>query len=88
MTLINGVAPYTMVDKTVHYKYVARMNLYSVKSNVARVSLMRGDKNSAIQYAKEVVESENLDYLIFASTDKSEKEIDILFQMSTSFFKK
>ncbi|HRN46670.1 MAG TPA: RagB/SusD family nutrient uptake outer membrane protein [Niabella sp.] len=76
---INGVAPYTMVDKNSADKYVARMNLYSVKAMLARVSLMRGDKNSAIQYAKEVVESGKFRLLDFASTDKSEKEIDILF---------
>lgn len=76
---INTVKPYEMADKNASDKYVARINLYGVKALLARVSLMRGDKNGAIQYAKDVVESGKFRLLDFASTDKSDKEIDILF---------
>ncbi|RKO72356.1 RagB/SusD family nutrient uptake outer membrane protein [Sphingobacterium puteale] len=76
---ITKVKPYEMVNKNEADKYVARFNLYGVKALLARVSLMRGDKNNAIKYAKEVVESQRFRLLDFASVDKSEKEIDMLF---------
>ncbi len=76
---INTVRPYEMANKNDADKYVARFNLYGVKALLARVGLMRGDKANAIKYAKEVVESGKFRLLDFASTDKSEKEIDILF---------
>lgn len=76
---ITSVKPFEMVNKNEADKYVARINLYGVKALLARVSLMRGDKMNAIKYAKEVVESGKFRLLDFASTDKSDKEIDILF---------
>ncbi len=76
---VKTVKPYEMVNKNEADKYVARINLYGVKALLARVSLMRGDKTNAIKYAKEVVESGKFRLLDFASTDKSDKEIDILF---------
>lgn len=76
---INTVKPYEMVNKNEADRYVARFNLYSAKAMLARVSLMRGDKSSAIKYAKEVVESGKFRLLDFASVDKSDQEIDILF---------
>lgn len=76
---INTVKPFEMASKNDADKYVARMNLYGVKALLARVSLMRGDKNSAIKYATEVVESGRFRLLEFSSVDKSDKEIDMLF---------
>jgi len=76
---IMGFKPYEMSNKNDADKYVARMNLYGVKALMARVSLMRGDKNSAIKYAKEVIESNKFRLLDFASADKPDGEIDILF---------
>ncbi len=76
---ILSVKPYQIVNKDMSDKYVARINLYGVKALLARVSLMRGDNPNAIKYAKEVIDSERFKLLDFASTDKSDKEIDILF---------
>lgn len=76
---IVAVKPYEMVNKNDADKFVARMNLFAVKALMARVSLMRNDKTNAIKYAKEVIDSERFKLLNFASADKSDKEIDILF---------
>ncbi|MFD2553515.1 RagB/SusD family nutrient uptake outer membrane protein [Sphingobacterium tabacisoli] len=76
---IIGVKPYEMTNKNDADKYVARMNLFAVKGLMARVSLMRNDKNNAIKYAKEVIESNRFKLLNFASADKPDEEIDILF---------
>jgi len=76
---ITTVKPYEMTNKNDADKYVARLNLYGVKAMLARVSLMRGDKTNAIKHAKEVVESGRFRLLDFASVDKSDKEIDMLF---------
>lgn len=76
---ITTLEPYKLSSKNEADVYVARMNLYSVKALLARVSLMRGDKTSAIKYAKEVIDSGKFRLLDFSSTDQSEKEIDILF---------
>lgn len=76
---IISVKPFEMVNKNEADKYVARINLYGVKALLARVSLMRGDKVNAIKFATEVIESGKFRLLDFASTDKSDKEIDILF---------
>ncbi|TXH60892.1 MAG: RagB/SusD family nutrient uptake outer membrane protein [Bacteroidia bacterium] len=76
---IQTTVPYEMASKNDADKYVARINLYGVKAMLARVSLMRGDKTSAIKYAKEVVTSNKFRLLDFSSTDKSDQEIDILF---------
>lgn len=76
---INSVKPYELLSKNDADKYVARMNRYGVKAMLARVSLARGDKASAIKYAEEVVESGRFKLLDFASADKSDKEIDMLF---------
>ena len=76
---IKDATPYQLTSKNEADKYVARINLYSVKAMLARVSLMRGDKTNAIKYAEEVVNSGKFRLLDFASTDKSDKEIDILF---------
>lgn len=73
------VKPYEMTSKNMADKYVARMNLYGVKALLARVGLMRGDKTNAIKYAKEVVESGRFKLLDFASADKPDAEIDMLF---------
>ena len=73
------VKPYEMVNKNDADKFVARMNLFAVKALMARVSLMRNDKTNAIKYAKEVIDSERFRLLDFASADKSDKEIDMLF---------
>lgn len=73
------VKPYELSTKNESDKFVARINLYSVKALLARVSLIRGDKTNAIKYAQEVVSSGKFRLLNFTSADKSEKEIDILF---------
>ncbi|WP_164108711.1 MULTISPECIES: RagB/SusD family nutrient uptake outer membrane protein [Sphingobacterium] len=76
---ITRVKPYEFANKNEADKYVARLSLYGVKALLARVSLARGDKASAIKYATEVVDSEKYRLLDFSSVDKSEKEIDMLF---------
>ncbi|SMG51225.1 RagB/SusD family nutrient uptake outer membrane protein [Sphingobacterium psychroaquaticum] len=76
---ITTVKPYLMANKNEADKYVARLNYYGVKALLARVSLMRGDKVSAVKYATEVVESGAFKLLDFASIDKSDKEVDMLF---------
>lgn len=76
---ITSVKPYQMANKDMADKYVARINLYGVKALLARVALMRGDKASAVKYAKEVIDSERFKLLDFASIDKSDQEIDMLF---------
>lgn len=76
---VKNVKPYEMSNKNEADKYVARINLYGVKALLARVSLMRGDKTSAIKYGEEIIESGRFRLLDFASTDKSDQEIDILF---------
>lgn len=76
---ITAVTPYQMTNKNDADKFVARMNLYAVKALMARVSLMRGDKTSAIRYAEEVIGSGKFRLLDFASTDRPDTEIDMLF---------
>lgn len=76
---ISTVKPYEMNNKNDADKYVARINLYAVKAMLARVSLMRGDKINAIKYAKEVIESGRFRLLDFASADKPDGQIDMLF---------
>ncbi len=76
---IKEIKPYELANKNESDKYVARINLYAVKALLARVSLSRGDKTNAIKYAEEVINSERFRLLDFASADKSEKEIDMLF---------
>lgn len=76
---IVAVKPYEMSNKNDADKYVARINLFAVKAMLARVSLMRGDKTNAVRYAKEVVESGRFRLLDFASADKPDAEVDILF---------
>ncbi|WP_316791610.1 RagB/SusD family nutrient uptake outer membrane protein [Pedobacter frigoris] len=76
---ITSAKPYQMASKDMADKYVARINLFGVKALLARVGLLRGDKVSAIKYAKEVVESERFRLLDFASADKPDSEIDMLF---------
>lgn len=76
---ITTIAPYQISNKNDADQFVARINLYAVKALLARVSLMRGDKSSAIEYAREVIESGKFRLLDFASTDQSDTEIDMLF---------
>nr|WP_162989019.1 RagB/SusD family nutrient uptake outer membrane protein [Pedobacter schmidteae] len=76
---ITMAKPYEMASKNMADKYVARINLYGVKALLARVALMRGDKTNAIKYAKEVIESGRFRLLDFASADKPDAEIDMLF---------
>lgn len=76
---ILNVKPYEIANKNEADKFVARMNIYGVKALMARVSLARGDKSTAIQYAKEVIESNKFQLLEFASIDRPDSEIDILF---------
>jgi hypothetical protein len=76
---ITLVKPYQIANKDMADKYVARINLYGVKALLARVGLMRGDKTNAIKYAKEVIDSERFKLLDFASADKPDQQIDMLF---------
>lgn len=76
---ITGNIPYELQDKNLSDKYVARFNLFAVKAMLARVSLYRGDKTNAIKYATEVIESQKFRLLDFASVDKADNEIDMLF---------
>lgn len=76
---IMSIRPYELSNKNDADKYVARINIFGVKALLARVSLMRGDKNNAIKYAKEVIESNKFRLLDFNSVDKPEAQADILF---------
>lgn len=60
-------------------KYVARINLYTVKAIKARVYQARGENTKAVAMAKEIIESETFRLLEFSSIDKDEKETDMLF---------
>ena len=60
-------------------KYVARMNLYSVKAMLARAYQARGEYGAAVSKAKEVIDSEKFRLLEATSIDQSENMVDLLF---------
>lgn len=77
--LITTITPHEMADKDEADKYVARMNLYTVKAMKARLYLMRNDFTNAIKYATEVIESNKFKMLDIADIDQSEATMDLLF---------
>ena len=60
-------------------KYVARMNLYSVKAMLARAYQARGEYVAAVSKAKEVIDSGKFRLLEATSIDQSENMVDLLF---------
>ena len=76
---IVSTVPYTLGTKSDADKYVARMNLYSVKAMLARAYQAKGDNVKAVAYAKEVIESGKFRLLEFASVDQTEALSDVLF---------
>lgn len=60
-------------------KYVARVNLYSVKAMLARAYQARGEYAAAVSKAKEVIDSGKFRLLEAASIDQSENMVDLLF---------
>ena len=60
-------------------KYVARVNLYSVKAMLARVYQARGEYVAAVSKAKEVIDSGKFRLLEATSIDQSENMVDLLF---------
>ena len=60
-------------------KYVARVNLYSVKAMLARAYQARGEYVAAVSKAKEVIDSGKFRLLEATSIDQSENMVDLLF---------
>jgi len=60
-------------------KYVARVNLYSVKAMLARAYQARGEYAAAVSKAKEVIDSGKFRLLEASSIDQSENMVDLLF---------
>ncbi len=76
---IVSTVPYTLATKNDADKYVARMNLYSVKAMLARAYQAKGDNVKAVAYAKEVIECGKFRLLEFTSVDQTEAQTDVLF---------
>lgn len=77
--LITTITPHEIADKNEADKYVARMNLYTVKAMKARLYIMRNDYENAIKFATEVIESNKFKMLDIADIDQSDANMDILF---------
>ena len=60
-------------------KFVARVNLYSVKAMLARAYQARGEYVAAVSKAKEVIDSGKFRLLEATSIDQSENMVDLLF---------
>ena len=60
-------------------KYVARVNLYSVKAMLARAYQARGEYVAAVSKAKEGIDSGKFRLLEATSIDQSENMVDLLF---------
>ena len=60
-------------------KYVARVNLYSVKAMLARAYQARGEYVAAVSKAKEVIDSGKFRLLEATRIDQSENMVDLLF---------
>lgn len=60
-------------------KYVARVNLYSVKAMLARAYQARREYAAAVSKAKEVIDSGKFRLLEASSIDQSENMVDLLF---------
>lgn len=60
-------------------KYVARINLYTVKAMLARAYQARGEYTKAIAKAREVIDSGKFRLLEFTSVDQSETSVDLAF---------
>lgn len=88
---VTTVVPYTLTTSTdkgemfdraakdQSDQYVARINLYAVKAMLARVYQARGEYTKAMEYAREVIESNKFRLLDFGSVDQNEKSVDLLF---------
>mgnify|MGYP000064339744 CR=1 FL=1 len=60
-------------------KYVARVNLYSVKAMLARAYQSRGEYVAAVSKAKKVIDGGKFRLLEATSIDQSENMVDLLF---------
>ncbi len=88
---IKDVVPYTILTttdqgevidaaaKNAADKYVARINLYTVKALLARAYQARGENALAIQKAQEVIDCGKFRLLEFSSIDQSEALADLTF---------
>ncbi|WP_321280991.1 RagB/SusD family nutrient uptake outer membrane protein [Marinifilum fragile] len=69
ITLLEGIDPILIDDDENHSSNPFlidrhnRMNLYAIKALMARVSLYVGDKEMALSYAKEVIDSEHYTFI-------------------------
>lgn len=78
-TLSDGTTTMDAAAKDAADKYVARMNLYSVKAMLARAYQARGEFTKAVKKAEEVINSGKFRLLDFSSVDQSETSVDLTF---------
>ncbi|MCL2561731.1 MAG: RagB/SusD family nutrient uptake outer membrane protein [Rikenellaceae bacterium] len=82
---IRNVVPYMIDNKNMADRYVARINLWSVRAMLARVHQARGEWSAAIAAAQSVITSGKFRMMDFADIDRGESQLDALFSAEHVF---